>query len=90
MAFPRPPAVRQLTEEAIRNSENKTTNYVRGVFTLLERQGRPVHYYRFVVNPRSFSETIENMFWVAFLVQEGRAELSINAADGQPYLRTFA
>ena len=57
------------------------------VFRSLEARKEPVNYFRFVTHPRSFSQTIENIFYVAFLVRDGKARLSIGA-DGQPYLGT--
>lgn len=43
-----------------------------------------VNYYRFVINPHDFAETIENMFYVAFLVKEGMVKLHIDNETGMP------
>ena len=75
----------QLTEDEIRKSENETTKHVKHVYGCLKAANGPVNYFVFVTNPKSFSQTIENIFYVAFLVRDGRATLSIGA-DGQPYL----
>ncbi len=42
---------------------------------MLARQTRPVPLYAFVVDPSSLSRTVENLFYVSFLVNEGRAQL---------------
>lgn len=40
----------------------------------------------FVVNPRSFGQTVENLFYVSFLIKEGNVGLAM-ADDGLPTLR---
>jgi non-structural maintenance of chromosomes element 4 len=41
----------------------------------------------FVVNPKSFGQTVENMFYVSFLIKEGTAGLEFDS-QGMPVLRT--
>lgn len=36
---------------------------------------------RFVVNPRSFGQTVENMFYVSFLIRDGRVEIEYDDND---------
>jgi hypothetical protein len=42
-----------------------------------------VDLFRFVVNPYSFGQTVENMFYVSFLIRDGKAGITIND-DGLP------
>lgn len=42
----------------------------------------------FCVNPKSFGQTVENLFYVSFLIKEGAAGLNFDSR-GLPTLRTF-
>lgn len=43
-------------------------------------------FFKFVINPWSFGQTIENMFYVSFLIRDGKAGISLDER-GLPYLR---
>eukprot|EP00743_Colponemidia_sp_Colp-15_P005946 GILK01006392.1.p1 GENE.GILK01006392.1~~GILK01006392.1.p1 ORF type:complete len:423 (+),score=99.93 GILK01006392.1:43-1269(+) len=45
----------------------------------------PVNYFELLVNPESFTQTVENIFDFAFLVKDGRAKVYVTPApDSQP------
>jgi hypothetical protein len=48
-----------------------------------------VPFFDFVVNPRSFGQTVENIFYVSFLVRDGLINLSFDD-DGLPTLRKYS
>jgi hypothetical protein len=83
----RPRELSSLGEEA---EVETTTRDVQHIFTLLKSvcnsssDGR-VHYFRFLIDPQSFSHSVENIFHFSFLIKEGRAGVVIGD-DGQPYV----
>lgn len=57
-------------------SENETTKLVTQVFKRIKKKdNKPSSYLDVVIEPDSFTKTIENMFYFAFLVKEGRVAL---------------
>lgn len=42
-----------------------------------------IPYLKFVVNPHSYAQTIENMFYFSFLVKEGKAAIEIEEEEGE-------
>lgn len=71
-----------MKEGDIQKQENATSVLVRSVSQLL-RQHSPINLFEFVINPRSFGQTIENIFYLSFSVRDARAEISIDK-HGQP------
>ncbi|KIM29786.1 hypothetical protein M408DRAFT_328614 [Serendipita vermifera MAFF 305830] len=64
----------QLQAEDIQRTENETTKMVPLVSQALLKTGEDgVSLFEFVINPRSFGQSVENLFYVSFLVKEGRA-----------------
>lgn len=66
----------QLREEDIKRRESETTKMVRLVYNMLQKYS-PINLFKFVVNPFSFSQTIENIFYLSFSVQDARAKIQI-------------
>lgn len=55
---------------------------VRSVADLLRRHS-PINLFEFVINPRSFGQTVENIFYLSFSVRDARARIEVDR-DGIP------
>lgn len=56
--------------------------------TLLVEQNGPVNLFRFVINPNDFAQSVENMFYLSFLIRDGECALEIEE-DGEPVICTY-
>ncbi|KHC41561.1 hypothetical protein W5O_03343 [Candida albicans Ca6] len=67
------------------NQEQNTANMVKSVYqTYIEKyDGNGVNLFKFFINPRSFGQSVENLFYTSFLVKDGRLKLYVNN-DGVP------
>lgn len=43
-----------------------------------KKQGGSVPFYNIVINPNSFTKTIENVFYYSFLIKDGNSKLELN------------
>ncbi|ESO86547.1 hypothetical protein LOTGIDRAFT_235347 [Lottia gigantea] len=60
-----------------------TTAEVERIYKILEKcyektKNNPLCYFEFVTNPHSFGQTIENIFYVSFLVRDGVLKISLD------------
>lgn len=71
-------APKQLRQQDLQtNAESDTAAQVHKVAKLLRQQGQNgVNLFHFVADPDSFTNTIENLFHVSFLIREGKAGIS--------------
>ena len=63
--------------------EDYTAQMVRLVAEAL-CQNSPINLFEFVINPASFAQTIENIFYLSFSVRDARAKIEIDDANGLP------
>ena len=42
------------------------------------RRNSPINLFEFVINPRSFAQTVENIFYLSFSVQLARAKITFD------------
>ncbi|KAJ1921323.1 hypothetical protein H4219_000639 [Mycoemilia scoparia] len=77
--------VEEVQSEDYKKQENDTTKNVKYIHRLLERIGS-INFFEFVINPRSFAQSVENIFYLSFLIRDGR--VFIDDDTGQPMLET--
>ncbi|OLL25565.1 Non-structural maintenance of chromosome element 4 [Neolecta irregularis DAH-3] len=71
----------ELRNEDIKKEDNTTNNNVMAIHRILEAypQDTGVNLWQFVINPESYSQTVENLFYSSFLVRENKAKLTERA-----------
>ncbi|KAI9309181.1 Nse4 C-terminal-domain-containing protein [Cunninghamella echinulata] len=77
----------KLKIDDVQQQTNETSSNVNQIYKILDKHG-PTNYFEFITNPESFSQSVENMFYVSFLIRNGVAE--IDDTSGQPILSTRA
>ncbi|WBW71876.1 Smc5-6 complex non-SMC delta-kleisin subunit Nse4 [Schizosaccharomyces osmophilus] len=70
-----------LNQDNISAQENNTTKNVLQISRLLLKH-QPVDLLKFITNPESYSQTVENLFYVSFLFKEGKAALTEDSQRG--------
>lgn len=68
--------VAELMEDDMDDEEKRTIMHQYGL-----RSTGGIDLMRFVVNPHSFAQTVENMFYVSFLIRDGRIEIEFDEFD---------
>lgn len=69
-------AVEELIDEDMDEQESTRIMHQHGL-----RSTGGIDLMRFVVNPKSFGQTVENMFYVSFLIRDGRIEIGYDEFD---------
>ena len=71
--------------DAERAAEQVTTRMVSRLVEIIQRLEEPISYFRFVIDPNDFGQTVENIFHMAFVIKEGHAEIRLDN-DGLPII----
>ncbi|GAA5916873.1 hypothetical protein JCM6882_007441 [Rhodosporidiobolus microsporus] len=68
----------ELQAEDVAKNENETGKVTAKIAKILQEvAGDGIPYLKFVVNPDSFSQTVENMFYFSFLMRENKAAIEL-------------
>ncbi|KAJ1729377.1 hypothetical protein LPJ61_003556 [Coemansia biformis] len=78
-----PALIETMDESDVRRQENQTTRQVQRIHRILSEAGS-LNLFRLVINPLSFAQSVENIFYVSFLIRDGRAY--IDDSSGQPMI----
>lgn len=80
-------APQQLAPSDIEQSENETSRMVLDIATRLEAVSgeEGICLFRFALNPESFSNSVENLFYISFLIRDDKAAI-VEDAHGDPRL----
>lgn len=73
-----------VNKDDLEKRELETTTVVKKIHDILKTVA-PLPYFEFVINPSSFAQTIENIFYVSFLVHDGRCFI-YKSDDGELFL----
>ncbi|KAF5380522.1 hypothetical protein D9615_004519 [Tricholomella constricta] len=77
----------ELKEEDISRSQNETTKNVAVLEAILNDIGEQVNVFNFVINPNDFAQSVENIFYLSFLIRDGKVAFETNE-DGEPVVFT--
>ncbi|KAI9207766.1 Nse4 C-terminal-domain-containing protein [Polychytrium aggregatum] len=77
----------ELREQDIQRHDHGTTGMVSMIAAKLHECGR-INVFRFIINPDSFSQSVENLFYLSFLIRDGRASIFDDEETGEPMLQT--
>ena len=83
---PSGPAVTPTVVKDLMNPDGSSTvaasSNLLAVYSILCECGS-VPFYHFITDPQSFSKTVENMFYVSFLIKEGKVRMFFPTIGGQ-------
>lgn len=74
----------QLDEDEV-TAEDQSAAFARHRVAMTPAGEPAVHLFDFAINPSDFGQTVENLFYISFLVREGNAEI-VKDDDGLPLL----
>ncbi|CAO1614777.1 unnamed protein product [Sympodiomycopsis kandeliae] len=78
----------ELEQKDLQQNENETSRCVHDIAKRLQDKGgdEGINLFEFVLNPKSFSNSVENLFYVSFLVKEGIAAINDDDEGGPPMI----
>ncbi|CAH7686257.1 Nse4 C-terminal-domain-containing protein [Phakopsora pachyrhizi] len=79
-------APEQLKESDIQKNENEISSLIKNIHEILMSEGgqQGMNLFKFFINPNSFSQSVENLFCLSFLIRDGRVAIDVLDADDNP------
>lgn len=70
------------------DAEQNTAHMVKSVYSTFSRKSNDekINFFKFFINPNSFSQSVENLFFTSFLIKDARVKLTKDA-DGVPMIQ---
>ncbi|KAG9127955.1 nuclear protein [Ceratobasidium sp. 392] len=66
----------ELVAADLKRSENETSENIKLVYKRLEQCQR-INFFKFIINPQSFGQSVENMFYVSFMIRDAKIALEL-------------
>ena len=54
---------------------------------ILENYDTEVNLFKFIINPHDFGQSVENLFYLSFLIRDGKCALSVES--GEPKISAY-
>lgn len=68
------------------SNENETSKNVAAIKKLLDNIAGPVNLFKFVINPNDFAQSVENLFYLSFLIRDATCALDIDKDSLEPQI----
>ncbi|TBU28868.1 Nse4 C-terminal-domain-containing protein [Dichomitus squalens] len=76
----------EITEDDITRSGNETTKNVAALEHILNKIEGTVNIFKFVINPHDFGQSVENLFYLSFLIRDGKCAFFTDEDTGEPVI----
>ncbi|OCF39218.1 nuclear protein [Kwoniella heveanensis CBS 569] len=84
----RPEEVKSQGEKKVKDDFTSNVRMVNKVLNTLDPEGEGINFFHLVVNPDDYGQTVENCFFVSFLLNQGKAGIFVTD-DGEVMIREF-
>lgn len=76
----------EIKEADMRRDENETSKNVHAIKKLLDDIVDPVNLFKFVINPNDFGQSVENLFYLSFLIRDATCALEYTEGTLEPVI----
>ncbi|WVQ96392.1 hypothetical protein IAU59_003497 [Kwoniella sp. CBS 9459] len=83
----RPEEVQSQGDKKVKDDFTSNVRMVNKVLNALDQDGEGINFFQLVVNPDDYGQTVENCFFVSFLLNQGKAGIFVED-DGEVMIRS--